>query len=291
MKNAWQLEPFYWAPQRKPGGGWIAYKDAPSAPPAPDYTSAAIATASGNKEAAQAAQQGSMIGQNTPYGSLSYSQTGTSPQGNPLYTADISLSPTGQQLLSASDQTKLGLAGLQSGAEQRVAGSINQPFALGSVPQVEDTAYKAITSRLDPQWEQNTEMQDAKLANQGIVPGTKAYDDAMRTFNEAKNDAYEQANLGAIATAPQTFQLASATREQPLNELDALLTGSQVTNPTFGPTPQQQTVPGPNYLGAAQSQGQYGQGLYNAQIGQQNATTSGLFGLGGAGLNAYALLA
>jgi hypothetical protein len=40
-------------------------------------------------------------------------------------------------------------------------------------------------------------------------------------------------------------------------------------------------------LGAAQAQNQYGMGLYNSQVGQQNSMMGGLFGLGGALGSAY----
>ena len=85
---------------------------------------------------------------------------------------------------------------------------------------------------------------------------------------------------------PQTYQLAQSLRSQPLNELNALRTGSQVTNPTFNQVPQQQTTTGANMLGAAQAQGQYDTGLYNANVAQKNATTQGLFSLGSAFLGA-----
>lgn len=255
-----------------------------SPPPAPDYTGAAQATAAGNLEAAQAAQQANLVNQNTPYGSLNYTQDPTSrfSSGNPSYSASINLSPTGQALLGASDTTQLGLAGLQHGALQNVANNFSTPFSLGGVQDTADASYKAQTARLDPQWAQNEQMNDAKLANQGITLGSHAYDDAQRVFGQQKNDAYSQATQNAIATEPQTYQLASAARNQPLNELNALLTGSQVTNPTFGSTPTQQTTAGPNYLGAAQAQGQYDTGVYNAGVSQSNSNTQGMVGIAAA---------
>ena len=66
-----------------------------SAPPAPDYTGAAQATAAGNKEAAMAAQAGNMINQYTPYGSVTYAQRGTS-NGVPLWEQVVKLSPEQQ---------------------------------------------------------------------------------------------------------------------------------------------------------------------------------------------------
>ena len=77
MSHTSKLEPLWFAPQRKGKRGWICFKDSPDPAPAPDYTGAAVATSSGNKETAIAAQQGSMVNQNTPYGSLTYGSAGT----------------------------------------------------------------------------------------------------------------------------------------------------------------------------------------------------------------------
>lgn len=62
----------------------------------------------------------------------------------------------------------------------------------------EDTAYQAATARLDPQWQQAQAQQETQLRNQGLVPGEPAYDNAMRTFSQAKNDAYQQAQANAV---------------------------------------------------------------------------------------------
>lgn len=264
------------------GAGLILYGGgkSPSPPPAPDYTGAAAATAAGNKDAAIAAQQGSMVNQNTPYGNLSYSQTGTSAQGNPTYTANIDLSPAGQQILDQQNKLSTGLFN----AQDQALGQVNSqgPMDLSSVDDVYNKAYQTQTSRLDPYWQHQQEMTDTQLRNQGLQPGMEAYDNAMRDFNQGKNDAYTQAQQTAIGNMPTTYQLALSQYEQPLNQLNALRTGSQVTNPQFANTPQQQAMPGPNYLGAAQATGAYNQGLYNSQVGQANSFSSGLMNLGGA---------
>lgn len=254
------------------------WKDSPSPPPAPDYTGAAQATAAGNIEAARAATKANRVNQSTPYGSITYQQN---PGDQDLWSSNISLTPTGQQLLDAGNQSALGLAGMQGQALNRVGSSLSQPFDYNSVGQLADQSYADQTARLDPQWTRNEDQLRTRLANQGVVAGGEAYDNEMRNFNQARNDAYTQARQAALATMPQTFQLSSSLRNQPLNELNALRTGSQVTNPTFTPIPQQQTTAGPNLLGAAQAQGQYDQGLYNANVAQNNAFMSGLMGIGG----------
>lgn len=262
-----------------PFGAARYWKDSPSPPPAPDYTGAAVATATGNQEAARVGAKANRVSQYTPYGSQVYTPGVNGDQDQ--WRSDISLSPTGQKLLDYSNSAALGLGQQTGQALNRVDQSFSQPFDQQSVKDTADQSYALQTSRLDPQWKQAQEQQAATLANQGISPGGEAYDNAMRVFNQGKNDAYGQARLSSIGTMPQTYQLAQALRSQPLNELNALRTGSQVQNPTFTPAPQQQTVPGPNYSGAAQQQYGAANDIYNSQVGQQNAMTGGLFSLGG----------
>jgi hypothetical protein len=80
---------------------------------------------------------------------------------------------------------------------------------------------------------------------------------------------------------PQTYQLASAQYNQPLNALNALRTGSQIQNPQFGGAGQPT-----NYANAAQQQGAWQQGLFNADMGAYNSQLSGAAALGAAYLSA-----
>lgn len=111
------------------------------------------------------------------------------------------------------------------------------------------------------------EMGQANLQNQA----------AQARIAEALSNA-GLANQGRGAEMDERAYL----RQLPLNELNALRTGSQVNMPNFGAYGQQQAVPGANFLGATQAQGQYDQNVYNQMVGAQNASTSGLYGLAGA---------
>ena len=93
----------------------------------------------------------------------------------------------------------------------------------------EDAAYQKSVSRLDPRFSREAEALEIKLRNQGINPGDQAYDAAMQNFNAGKNDAYEQARLGATQTGMQEAsqlwdqqvqgnQLANALRDQQIQE-------------------------------------------------------------------------
>lgn len=239
-------------------------KDSPAPPPAPNYSQAATDTA-----------KSQMSSQYTPYGSQVYSPDANSPSG---YQSNISLAPQAQQTLNSQMDLSQNLGNLANQQLGQVNQQYSQPMDLSSVQKVADQAYQQQTNRLDPQWNARDAQEKTALTNQGLTPGGEAYDNAYRDFSNSRNDAYDQARTSANNTMPQTYQLASSVYNQPLNTLNAIRTGAQVQNPQF--TPQ----PGANQLVAAQAQGQYGQGLYNAQVGQQNAQTSGLFGLGAAAL-------
>lgn len=254
-------------------------------PTSPDYLGAANAQAYGSLQTAIANNTLSHPNINTPLGSQTWNQTGSSSvyipgYGNvqiPNYTQNVTMSPEQKELY---DQQ----VGISGGLLHQAGNNLANPQDLSSIQDVANRSYQQLTARLDPQWAQNEEMQKSQLANQGLTAGGEAYDNAMRTFNQGKNDAYGQAQLSAINTMPQTFQLASAIRDQPLNEMSALSGGSQVSMPQFQPVSYPGQMQSPNTLGATQSQGQWDANLYNQQVGQQNAFTSGLFGLAGMGL-------
>lgn len=255
-----------------------------SAPPAPDYAGAATATAQGNLEATRAATAANRINQYTPYGSLTYAHNPTEDNPDGGWSQSVNLNDTGQKLLDYQNNASLGLGEQTGQALNRVGQSLSQPFDYGSVGDVQNAAQGAITSRLDPMWDRKQQQTETQLVNQGLRPGTEAYDNAMKDFNFGRNDAYQQAVLAGINTMPQTYQMANALRNQPLNELNALRTGSQVTNPTFNNVPLQQATAGANQLGAAQAGYGASMDAYNADVGQKNAMMGGLFSLGAGAL-------
>lgn len=237
----------------------------PSAPPSPNYTQAAGATAQQNR-----------VDQYTPYGNLVYSTSGTDRFGNPEnIRSDISLAPQTQSALDSQLALSSGLGGIAVNQLPGINEQYSKPMDLSSVQDVSDKAYQALTARLNPEWDARAQQQETQLHNQGLVPGGEAYENAQRSFNNARNDAYQQANLAAIQTMPQTYQLASSQYMQPLNVLNALRTGAQVQNPTFGSGPQ-----GANYLTASQAQGLFDINKYGIDAGSYNNMLSGLFGIG-----------
>jgi hypothetical protein len=257
------------------------------------YLQAAQATSQGNLAGAQAATAANRINQSTPYANLNYQQTGTDANGNPIWSAN--------QTLAGPLQGALG------NLSQNVANTSANPFN-ASAYQAQtgqgftgmegwDKATALINQRLQPQMAQAAESQNAALANQGIVPGTQAYDNAMRTFNQGQNDLLTQAQLAGSqvqnqlqgqslaqqqannAAQGQNFTQNYNAYNNPLQQLGAF---QSATTPGYVNPYSQAAVSGPDYLTA-----------YNAsnaaQIAAQNAanaktanTTSGLYSLGGA---------
>ncbi len=77
-------------------------------------------------------------------------------------------------------------------------------------------------------------------------------------------------------------------RQMPLNEITALMSGSQVSNPFAVPGyAQNANVAPPPLFGATQAQGAWDQNAYNQNVGSYNNMMSGLFKLGGAGIGLF----
>lgn len=220
------------------------------------YIQAANATTLGNLAGAQQATQANRVNQNTAYGNLNYTQ-GVDANGNPTWTANQTLSPELQALTQSS------LQGLQQSQATPMSG-INPG----------QTYSDAIMKRLQPQMAQSAESNTAQLANQGIVPGTQAYDNAMRTFQQGQNDLQTSAQIQGMNTGLEAQQLQNQTAAG----IKSLATPNYV-NPY-----SQAAVSGPDYLGAYST-------LNAQQIAAQNAanaktanTQAGLYGLGSSAL-------
>lgn len=217
------------------------------------YIQAAQQTSLGNLAGAQTATSANRVNQQTPYGSLQYTQTGTDAQGNPIWSANQSLSPQLQQLTTQS------LTGLQN--------SLTNP-AYGINPG--QTYSDAIMQRLQPQQAHAQEQQAASLANQGIMPGSDAYNNAMRTFNQGQNDQLTSAITGGMNVGLQ----ANTAQNQTAANIKAL------SNPNYVNPYTQAATTGPDYSGAYTTSQNAALAAQNASNAQQANLTNGLFGLG-----------
>lgn len=246
-----------------------------STPDVPDPQETAAAQTASNVETAIAQYELAGTNQVTPYGSLTYAQTGTSESGTPTYTATQTLSPDQQRLLDIGERTATTLgrtAEQQAGAVQE---TLAEPIDLSNSA-TEAYLFDLGEAQLDPYFDEEQAQLETQLANQGIMPGSDAYNDAMQQFNDAMNDQYNELLLTGHQTATQDIL---TERNQPLNELNALMTGSQVTQPSYVSTPQP-GVESTDVAGITQA-------AYQAEQDQYEAVLGGLFGLGTAGITAF----
>jgi hypothetical protein len=277
------------------GGGFLGLGPAPSAPDAPDYAGAATQTAAGNLAAARQATAANRVNQVTPYGNLSYSITGEDPYGNPTWTATQSLNPQQQRLLDLQNQASIGLGELSGKGLGYVSNMIDQPFStstLGAMPINAGEQYQdAMLRRLAPTLEQQRSSLETKLVNQGIPQNSEAWNRAMMQQGQRESDLLNSAITSGFGVGLQArqrgFEELAYQRNEPINTLNAVRSGAQVTGPQFVNSAQQATTQGPDLLGAAQMGYNAQMGDFNAKQQAQSNLNQGLMGLGGAGIMAF----
>jgi hypothetical protein len=198
--------------------------------------------------------------------------------GQPTVTQ--TLTPQAQQTLDSQQRVQTALANLGETGIANARATLERPFVptsteiqrnfggYGEVPQATNfnaqtgidssqiakmpinagtTAQQLIMERLNPTIAQGDTSFKQALANQGLAPGTAAYDAAFRNRQMGVNDLYNQAAL-------QGINLDMAANQQGFNQA---LAGAGLYN----------TAMGQNFGQGMQSQGtQFAQGLNKAQF-------------------------
>ncbi|MET4529144.1 hypothetical protein [Bradyrhizobium sp. JR18.2] len=242
------------------------------APTPPDPYQTANAQTQSNLATAKATQEMNMVNQSNAKGSLNYTQTGTNPDGTPIYSANTTLSAPMQGIYDKSTGLVNSLLGGSAGGA--LSGKPLDLSYNGTAAALD----KLNKARLDPQWAQATDQQESKLAAQGVTPGTPAYDNAMRVFNQGKNDAYNSANLADYQTSANN---ALAEYNAPLATLGSVYgVANSSGSPTFANTPTS-NVAGTNVAGLVEQN-------YQQQSQNANAYNGQLAGLIGTGLGTAA---
>lgn len=238
------------------------------------YIRAAQATTLGNLAGAQAATTANRVNQTTPYGGVQYQQTGVDAQGNPIWSANQTLAPEFQ------------------GSFGNIARQIEQNTSQGFNPNLPsvginpgETYQDAIMRRLQPQLQQQQGRLESQLANQGIMPGSEAYNRAQTQLAQNQNDQLTSAVVGGfntgLAANQQAYNQALSNYQLPLATLNQFRTA---TAPSYVNPYSQAAVSGPDYLGAYTT-GQNAELAANAaNAARQSGITSGLFNLAGTAL-------
>lgn len=243
-----------------------------SAPKPPDPSVTSNAQQGYNLTAAQQQNQVNSYNQQNPYGSMSYVADANSPSGYSLNTA-YSAPQQGlyntqvgtQQLAGQTAQNLLGnTASMYSQAPDISQGTQGIASYLNKMQQ----AYQ------QPIFNQQQSNMDAQLRQQGLTPGSEAYNNAQnllaRNQGDVQNQYLTQNEGQAFNQAVQQYQL-------PLQTIASLYGASQPTGPNFQATPTSQVQP-PNYQGAAQAN--YAAELANYQAQNANYAKLGAAGVG-----------
>lgn len=221
----------------------------PDAPAAPDFSTAAEKQAQSSQQVTDAQTRANRAAQQNVFG----------------FGSQWTQGPNGQWT-----QTGSASGGLAD-AIRNLSSQAGRQGALGTGDQAREQAINAIygqaVSRLDPQWQQRENQAMTRLANQGLDPGSEAYENAMGALSRERNDAYSSAMNSAIqgGTAAQqaTFQQNLAAQMAPYQQLSALqgLSGQA----RYTPAGSAQAV---QYLPAASA-------LYGGQMDQYSSDQAG----------------
>ena len=175
--------------------------------------------------------------------------------------------------------------------------------------QARNRAEAAINARqrasMDPRYASELAQMQSRLAAQGLTEDMPAYRQRMEDWRRSRDDAYENARMRSIAAGGQEAsreinnatniwnrdakrvemdnnirqaQIADVLRQRgsSLNELNAVLNGQQVQNPSFQPFKGAGVAPTPDITGAQETE--YGMDLNSTNAG--NAGWDNLFSLG-----------
>lgn len=189
-------------------------------------------------------------------------------------------------------------------------GALKTSYDAPNTQQVQD----ALMARMQPGLDRDRTALETKLSNMGLKAGSSAWQDAMNTANQQTNDArmaailsagQEQTRLSALnkdqasfanqgmvdqynaamGSRTQQLQERTALRNQPINEITALISGSQVQNPNWVNT-QMPKIPTTDNAGIIAN---YDNNMYRnwqAETAGTNSLLGGLMGgvgqLGGA---------
>jgi hypothetical protein len=215
---------------------------------------------------------------------LNYTQRGTYKFTDPLsgkvynlpqYTATQTLSPIQQQILNQTQGAQLNLGQIANERSGFLQDYLAKPFSLSNSA-VEGRLFDLGRQQLDPVFARQQQNLEQSLANRGIKMGSGAYQQQMEDFGKTRGSAYNDLLLRGHQTATQDLL---TERNQPLQEINALLSGSQISQPGYANVPQSQ-VANVDYAGLVANNYNQQVNAYNARQQMFGDIAGGLFGLG-----------
>jgi len=258
-----------------------------SAPKAPDPYKVSDAQTKSNKETAEYNAALNRIDQSSPFGSITYSQSGTDPKtGAPLYTQNTALSPELQALLNSQIGSQQGISDAITGTLGNLPGDFD-PSGINT-DQIRDASYSMRLAQMQPQWDDEATALEGRLSDRGIPIGSEIWNAENDRFDRARNDTLaqisRQAELDASGEYQRQFGNLLTEHNLPYQNLAALMgVSSPVQNPSFSSFAQSSTAP-TDVSGNIWNAYKADVDRYNTQ---QSNMMGGLLGLGKLGVAAF----
>lgn len=178
------------------------------------------------------------MNETTPDGTKTFDQTGSTSFTDPYtgqtfniprFSVTQTLSPQQQAIKDQQDRARGNLAGLGADLSGTLGNQLRGNFSLGNEA-VEGRLMDLGMRRLQPQFDRSSEDLRTRLANQGIKAGSDAYSREMQTMGQNQNDAITQLLLRGRGQASQELLTEDNQR---INQISALMSGGQVSQPNF----------------------------------------------------------
>jgi hypothetical protein len=134
-----------------------------------------------------------------------------------------------EAIAKQNDARSLSMAKTGSRLADQFGKKLTDNFSLGNEA-VEKRIYELGSKRVNEDAARADEALRTRLSNQGIKVGSAAYDNEMNNFNRGQNDRMNQLLLSGRGQASQEL---IAEDNQRVNQLNAIMSGSQVSQPTF----------------------------------------------------------
>lgn len=192
-------------------------------------------------------------------------------------------------------------------------GQLKTGYDIPDTQQVQD----ALMARMQPSLDRDRSSLDTKLSNMGLKAGSDAWLEAMRSADQQTNDArlatiinagqeqsrlaglnQSQASFGnsalmdqynaAMSGRTQQLQERQTLRNQPINEITALVSGSQVSQPNYV-NAQVSKIPTTDNAGIISNYDNQKMQAWQQNNAQTQSMYGGLMGLAGNALGAWRL--
>lgn len=226
----------------------------------------------------------------------------------PNTTVETKLSPEQQKLYDQNIEISQGMndtaiKGLQY-ADRVMDAPLDINGAFGALPTSEsygaqrDQVTQALLERMRPEMDRDAAALRTQLANQGIGLGSEAYSAALSDEAKAVNDARLAAVLAGGQEQERLFNIGLASRQQgiqeldyqrnsPINVINALRTGNQVSMPQFQNRNAGATIDAAPIYASVNDKYNADVQAYNTKMQGYGAMLSGLGKIGGAAIGKW----